>query len=294
MGLSIWSSRTCLKLVCYGVWFAALCRCGFEFVELILEVKLVPCSELAGSAWEFVGLCSIVPKELLLAFLYGVGLRASMVVLFVGRCVFSWKGVRRAGSSFVEACDRFDREATPSEPNQQPPPPSNSAGQETVIGTVVVEGGLRDTDAVKGGDQAAAGGVGTGGGGSKLNLMVLPLTRTLLQEFSIEVLECCYFACLDSCGATVNSEEANQGFLKAKMTLLRTQRRGTGGFREHLQTLQDKCKKTKEMWSLPLRPHGFWTFERHNFQLVWGAPISNVTGRRDPYDELLDPTYMKY
>ncbi|KAL9267371.1 hypothetical protein AKJ16_DCAP16030, partial [Drosera capensis] len=65
-------------------------------------------------------------------------------------------------------------------------------------------------------------------------------------------------------------------------------------FREHLYTLQDKCKKTKEMWSLPLRPYGFWTFERHNSQLAWDAQISNVTGRRDPYDELLDPTYKKY
>ncbi|KAL9266637.1 hypothetical protein AKJ16_DCAP22736 [Drosera capensis] len=64
-------------------------------------------------------------------------------------------------------------------------------------------------------------------------------------------------------------------------------------FREHLYTLQDKCKKTKEMWSLPLRPYGFWTFERHNSQLAWDAQISNVTGRRDPYDELLDPTYKK-
>ncbi|GAB2300518.1 hypothetical protein Dimus_034560 [Dionaea muscipula] len=65
-------------------------------------------------------------------------------------------------------------------------------------------------------------------------------------------------------------------------------------FREHLYTLQDKCKKTKEMWSLPLRPYGFWTFDRHNTQLARDAQISNVTGRRDPYDEVLDPIYKKY
>lgn len=59
-------------------------------------------------------------------------------------------------------------------------------------------------------------------------------------------------------------------------------------FREHLYALQDSCKKTKEMWSLPLRPYGFWTFERHNSQLAWDAQITNVTGRRDPYDEVLE------
>ncbi|CAO2816122.1 uncharacterized protein LOC130800645 [Amaranthus tricolor] len=58
-------------------------------------------------------------------------------------------------------------------------------------------------------------------------------------------------------------------------------------FREHLYSLQDRCKKTKEMWSLPLRPYGFWTFERHNSQLAWDAQITNVSGRRDPYDEVL-------
>ncbi|PIM99300.1 NADH dehydrogenase [Handroanthus impetiginosus] len=30
---------------------------------------------------------------------------------------------------------------------------------------------------------------------------------------------------------------------------------------------RDRCKKTKEMWSLPLRPYGLWTFERHNAQI---------------------------
>ncbi|XP_058192830.1 uncharacterized protein LOC131310051 [Rhododendron vialii] len=58
-------------------------------------------------------------------------------------------------------------------------------------------------------------------------------------------------------------------------------------FREHLYTLKDRCKKTKEMWSLPLRPYGFWTFDRHNAQLFWDPQISQVPGRRDPYDDLL-------
>ncbi|KAL0357766.1 UNVERIFIED_CONTAM: hypothetical protein Scaly_1462300 [Sesamum calycinum] len=58
-------------------------------------------------------------------------------------------------------------------------------------------------------------------------------------------------------------------------------------FREHLYALKDKCQKTKEMWSLPLRPYGFWTFERHNAQIFWDSQISQVQGRRDPYDDLL-------
>ncbi|GAA0140126.1 hypothetical protein Leryth_015724 [Lithospermum erythrorhizon] len=62
-------------------------------------------------------------------------------------------------------------------------------------------------------------------------------------------------------------------------------------FREHLYTLKDKCAKTKEMWSMPLRPYGFWTFDRHNSQIFWDAQISQVEGRRDPYDNLLQDTY---
>ncbi|GAA0149690.1 hypothetical protein Leryth_009917 [Lithospermum erythrorhizon] len=62
-------------------------------------------------------------------------------------------------------------------------------------------------------------------------------------------------------------------------------------FREHLYTLKDKCAKTKEMWSMPLRPYGFWTFDRHNSQIFWDPQISQVEGRRDPYDNLLEDTY---
>ena len=36
----------------------------------------------------------------------------------------------------------------------------------------------------------------------------------------------------------------------------------------------------------PMRPYGFWTFERHNVQLYWDPQISNVPSRRDPYDEV--------
>ncbi|KAH7515490.1 hypothetical protein FEM48_Zijuj10G0032100 [Ziziphus jujuba var. spinosa] len=49
-------------------------------------------------------------------------------------------------------------------------------------------------------------------------------------------------------------------------------------FREHVYAVKDRCNKTKEMWSYPLRPYGFWTFERHNSQLRWDAQISQVPG----------------
>ncbi|CAK7336173.1 unnamed protein product [Dovyalis caffra] len=62
-------------------------------------------------------------------------------------------------------------------------------------------------------------------------------------------------------------------------------------FREHVYAVKDRCQKTKEMWSYPLRPYGFWTFERHNAQLAWDAKISQVPGRRDPYDDLLQDSY---
>ncbi|KAG7012731.1 hypothetical protein SDJN02_25484, partial [Cucurbita argyrosperma subsp. argyrosperma] len=58
-------------------------------------------------------------------------------------------------------------------------------------------------------------------------------------------------------------------------------------FRERLYAVKDRCQKTKEMWSYPLRPYGFWTFDRHNAQLHWDAQISQVPGRRDPYDDML-------
>ncbi|KAF5939936.1 hypothetical protein HYC85_021103 [Camellia sinensis] len=62
-------------------------------------------------------------------------------------------------------------------------------------------------------------------------------------------------------------------------------------FREHLYTMKDRCNKTKEMWSLPLRPYGFWNFDRHNAQLFWDPQISQAPGRRDPYDDLLQDAY---
>ncbi|CAK9325646.1 unnamed protein product [Citrullus colocynthis] len=62
-------------------------------------------------------------------------------------------------------------------------------------------------------------------------------------------------------------------------------------FREHVYAVKDRCQKTKEMWSYPLRPYGFWTFERHNSQLKWDAQISQAPGRRDPYDDMLQDIY---
>ncbi|KAG0484047.1 hypothetical protein HPP92_012131 [Vanilla planifolia] len=57
--------------------------------------------------------------------------------------------------------------------------------------------------------------------------------------------------------------------------------------REKIYSRKTQCKKTKEMWSLPLRPYGFWTFDHFNVQLYADAQISQVPGRRDPYDDLL-------
>ncbi|PIA40196.1 hypothetical protein AQUCO_02500120v1 [Aquilegia coerulea] len=64
-------------------------------------------------------------------------------------------------------------------------------------------------------------------------------------------------------------------------------------FREHVYAVKDQRKKTKDMWSLPIRPYGFWTFDRHNSQLAWDAQISQVEGRRDPYDDLLEDRTKK-
>ncbi|XP_019232066.1 PREDICTED: uncharacterized protein LOC109212831 isoform X5 [Nicotiana attenuata] len=58
-------------------------------------------------------------------------------------------------------------------------------------------------------------------------------------------------------------------------------------FREHVYATKERTKKTLEMWSYPMRPYGFWTFDRHNAQLFWDPQISQVPGRRDPYDDLL-------
>ena len=59
-------------------------------------------------------------------------------------------------------------------------------------------------------------------------------------------------------------------------------------FRQHIYETRARCEKAKENWALPLRPYGFWTFDRHNSQIFWDAKISQVRGRRDPYDDLLD------
>ncbi|KAG7034709.1 hypothetical protein SDJN02_04439, partial [Cucurbita argyrosperma subsp. argyrosperma] len=48
-------------------------------------------------------------------------------------------------------------------------------------------------------------------------------------------------------------------------------------FREHVYAVKDRCQKTKEMWSYPIRPYGFWTFERHNCQLrMFGRALKSV------------------
>lgn len=63
--------------------------------------------------------------------------------------------------------------------------------------------------------------------------------------------------------------------------------------RERLYAVKDRCDRTKEIWSFPIRPYGFWTFERHNSQLAWDPQISQVPGRRDPYDDLLQQNFYK-
>ncbi|CAN6281869.1 unnamed protein product, partial [Urochloa humidicola] len=57
--------------------------------------------------------------------------------------------------------------------------------------------------------------------------------------------------------------------------------------REHVYKMKERCERTKAAWSLPLRPYGFWTFDRFNSQLSWDPQISQAAGRRDPYDDLI-------
>ncbi|BAF12844.1 uncharacterized protein [Oryza sativa Japonica Group] len=57
--------------------------------------------------------------------------------------------------------------------------------------------------------------------------------------------------------------------------------------REHVYRMKERCERTKAAWSLPLRPYGFWTFDRFNSQLSWDPQISHAPGRRDPYDDVL-------
>uniref|UniRef100_A0ACD5X306 Uncharacterized protein n=2 Tax=Avena sativa TaxID=4498 RepID=A0ACD5X306_AVESA len=57
--------------------------------------------------------------------------------------------------------------------------------------------------------------------------------------------------------------------------------------RAHVYRMKERCERTKAAWALPLRPYGFWTFERFNSQLTGDAQISQAAGRRDPYDDLI-------
>ncbi|XP_074563722.1 uncharacterized protein LOC141820332 [Curcuma longa] len=57
--------------------------------------------------------------------------------------------------------------------------------------------------------------------------------------------------------------------------------------RQRLYAVAEQCEKVKAYWALPLRPFGHWNFEHFNSQLRWDAHISQVPGRRDPYDDLL-------
>ncbi|KAK1259206.1 hypothetical protein QJS04_geneDACA010209 [Acorus gramineus] len=60
-------------------------------------------------------------------------------------------------------------------------------------------------------------------------------------------------------------------------------------FREQLYEAKARSQRFKEIWALPTRPYGFWTFDKNNAQLRWDPQISQVPGRRDPYDDLLIP-----
>jgi hypothetical protein len=57
--------------------------------------------------------------------------------------------------------------------------------------------------------------------------------------------------------------------------------------REHVYRMKERCERTKAAWSLPLRPYGFWSFDRFNSQLSWDPQISQAAGRRDPYDDVI-------
>lgn len=57
--------------------------------------------------------------------------------------------------------------------------------------------------------------------------------------------------------------------------------------RAHVYRMKERCERTKAAWALPLRPYGFWTFDRFNSQLAWDPQISQAAGRRDPYDDLI-------
>ncbi|GJM96227.1 hypothetical protein PR202_ga13044 [Eleusine coracana subsp. coracana] len=46
--------------------------------------------------------------------------------------------------------------------------------------------------------------------------------------------------------------------------------------REHVYRMKERCERTKAAWSLPLRPYGFWTFDRFNSQLSWDPQISQA------------------
>jgi len=90
----------------------------------------------------------------------------------------------------------------------------------------------------------------------------------------------------------VQEERSKMGFImefaeNLVLKLMEDPKERDRKFREHVYAVKDRCNKTKEMWSYPLRPYGFWTFERHNSQLKWDAQISQVPGRRDPYSQLL-------
>ncbi|KAI5013249.1 hypothetical protein ZWY2020_028203 [Hordeum vulgare] len=39
--------------------------------------------------------------------------------------------------------------------------------------------------------------------------------------------------------------------------------------RAHVYRMKERCERTKAAWALPLRPYGFWTFDRFNSQLSW-------------------------
>lgn len=56
--------------------------------------------------------------------------------------------------------------------------------------------------------------------------------------------------------------------------------------REYLYAVKERCKERLEVTSLPMRPYGFWTFDRQNLHLYWAMQISHRPGRSDPYDEI--------
>lgn len=54
-----------------------------------------------------------------------------------------------------------------------------------------------------------------------------------------------------------------------------------------LQESRARADALRDVWAHPVKPYGFWNLDKNNHKLMLDMRLSNLSGRRSPYDVVL-------